>query len=769
MRSTKRSARPQPNSRLLKEPAASPGSTFDCRSTTGRVTELDLPDPLLAPLRTDWTRALSRHEPFPSTPTGIAGVELGARIEEIAIVPGSLRLAAVRDGGVDEPTLERALLEHQLADLSDCEAGRDSPRKPVRQQLPIVDVTVQFAPSGAVAQIDPLPVSFVFAACLDRHLRALRLPGADAAHTYVLALTIASGPPRMSLFVAHDAPSRRETRQLLRTQDRVFKACFDDGLKRNDRLAGRMTARLIIDDTGAVVLATASDSTLDDDAVEGCTLRAIRALQLPRASKGHFNDVTYRILFRMEPLPGLESNAAAVTMFATHWVTISSEHFVVYSQGGLAVAQRSIEEAERSYAALRAALALHFDTRRDAGRVTLVVISSTDLYRQLAPLNTGGIYRPARSFADADVVLVRGAGEFRTLQHELVHRLMRPVLPSAPPWLREGLAKYYEWTEVDDDAITVGINSTHRMARRGIEDSPFFDPISKLTLRSQTEFIGPQMLGFYNSAFWLTTTLISNPRYRDRLNGYMRSLSTERTSAAAWKKSFGDVDPQQLERDYLAEPARLEPITYQVDWRPPAIVLSVPRALDDAAGHTFMASLYGVSKPGDARRELDKALQLDPLQAEAFARRALLPSADRLDAMADAERAIAIDPSLPIGWVALGLNLLWIGDHERVDEATRQLLAFRESADAQCVAAMLLASQGKRDAALEAARAAERLAPHFLLIQVTLARLAASAGRTAEAEAAVARVYALAEGTDAKTLDALLGRTANARARDGGW
>ena len=473
-----------------------------------------------------------------------------------------------------------------------------------------------------------------------------------------------------------------------------------------------MTARLVIDDAGAVVLAVSADSTIHSDRVEGCALSALRAVHFPPAPKGRFTDVLHRILFSMEAPPGLPSGDAGAAAFANRWITMSSEHFVLYTEGGLAVAQRALMEAERSYSALRTALSIHFDARADSRRLNIVVFSSAYLYRSFAPLTTSGVYRPAGSLGESDHVFLLGVGEFRVLQHELVHRLMHRVLPSAPAWLSEGLAQYHEWTEVEDDSITAGITPVIRAARRLSGDSPYVDPIQELIRRSRKDFYGPQRVGFYSSAFWLTTTLISDPVYRPRLNRYVRSLARGRTSEAAWKEAFGDIDPARLERDYQAEPARVVPVTYRVDWRPPAPLLSAPRALDYAAGHTLMASFCGASKQGDARRELDKAIELDPGQAEAYARRALLQPSPGLDPWADAMRATSMDPRLALGWVALGLNLLRSGDHqhkERMEEVTQRLLGFRDSADSQCVAAMLLAARGKLDAAV--AGGARRGAP----------------------------------------------------------
>ena len=145
---------------------------------------------------------------------------------------------------------------------------------------------------------------------------------------------------------------------------------------------------------------------------------------------------------------------AADENFDDRWVTASSDHFVVYASGGVRVARRTLDEAERNLQALRTALTINGEFPDDHRRLTLVVIAYDGLYNLIADPRSAGEFRPATYWGETDLVLLRGTGRLQLLRHELVHRLMQPVLPQAPPWLSEGMAQYFQWTDVTDTSIT---------------------------------------------------------------------------------------------------------------------------------------------------------------------------------------------------------------------------------------------------------------------------------------------------------------------------
>lgn len=75
-----------------------------------------------------------------------------------------------------------------------------------------------------------------------------------------------------------------------------FRGCYEDGLRRNPSLTGRVTARFVIDRTGAVTLAQNGGSDLPDSSVVSCVLSAFYGLSFPAPDNGIVR-VSYPILF----------------------------------------------------------------------------------------------------------------------------------------------------------------------------------------------------------------------------------------------------------------------------------------------------------------------------------------------------------------------------------------------------------------------------------------------------------------------------------------
>jgi len=238
----------------------------------------------------------------------------------------------------------------------------------------------------------------------------------------------------------------------------------------------------------------------------------------------------------LEPDGG--QSASAEENFDNSWVTASSDHFLIYATGGARVARRALEEAERAVQALRVALTTNGPFPDDRRPLTLVLFGYESLYASVAPARTAGLFRPAMSWGETDLILLRGVGRFQILRHELVHRLTLPVLPKAPPWLAEGLAEYFQWTEITETSITVGSTPETVDAQRTLHGSPFFPPLSQLLAIPKSEFYGPQAYGLYSASFWLMSTLNSDAYYRTRFNRVIEAMAQGSPAMVAWSRAF---------------------------------------------------------------------------------------------------------------------------------------------------------------------------------------------------------------------------------------
>ena len=75
-----------------------------------------------------------------------------------------------------------------------------------------------------------------------------------------------------------------------------FRACYEDGLRTNPSLQGRVTVRFVIGRDGAVSNASDGGSDLPDAGVVACVVRAFRGLSFPQP-EGGIVTVTYPITF----------------------------------------------------------------------------------------------------------------------------------------------------------------------------------------------------------------------------------------------------------------------------------------------------------------------------------------------------------------------------------------------------------------------------------------------------------------------------------------
>lgn len=191
---------------------------------------------------------------------------------------------------------------------------------------------------------------------------------------------------------------------------------------------------------------------------------------------------------------------------------------------------------------------------------------------------------------------------------------------------------------------------------------------------------------------------------------------------------------------------------------------AIAREPDDAAAHAWYAywHIFYVGQgwaPDQAEamaragRLAERAILLDPQDARAFAIaghvRAYLHR--RLDeAMVLHERALSLNPNLPMAWVLSGVAHAYAGDHE---EALRRILRYRRLSpldphafffDVALEIAYLLS--GRYDEAIELGRQLTEVHPGLSAAWKPYVAALALAGRRAEAEAAAERLIAIEPG-----------------------
>jgi TonB family protein len=87
--------------------------------------------------------------------------------------------------------------------------------------------------------------------------------------------------------------------RVIRKNIKQVQFCYERSLVVSPRLAGKVVVKFTIGPTGAVTEASVGNSTLQDQKVEACILKAIRRWKFPSPKGGGIVDVSYPFVFKV--------------------------------------------------------------------------------------------------------------------------------------------------------------------------------------------------------------------------------------------------------------------------------------------------------------------------------------------------------------------------------------------------------------------------------------------------------------------------------------
>ena len=157
----------------------------------------------------------------------------------------------------------------------------------------------------------------------------------------------------------------------------------------------------------------------------------------------------------------LVSIAASAREKQDTWLQVTSPHFTVYSNASEKDARQTADQLER----MRLVFHTAFPKLTENG-VPIVVLALKDgqSFRALEPeeylakgqLELAGLFLRA---PDKNYVLLRldarGAHPYAAVYHEYTHLLLSPA-ESLPLWLNEGLAEFYQNTDIHEKDVWLG-------------------------------------------------------------------------------------------------------------------------------------------------------------------------------------------------------------------------------------------------------------------------------------------------------------------------
>ena len=384
------------------------------------------------------------------------------------------------------------------------------------------------------------------------------------------------------------------------------------------------------------------------------------------------------------------------------WIRLRGTHTELLTDAGEKDGRRALSRLEQIRAILPAG-------GTGSGReLRVVLFDSEKEFREYAPSeNTSGLYL---SGLERDYIVTHAGGELpRVVTHEFVHFLLNQTPAPLPSWFEEGTAELYSNAQINNKRVRIGkeIESHTKLllarpwlaAAQLAEERPA--PTQK---QDQEQELAESM--FYAESWAVVHMLNLSPKYRDHLPKYVQLLTEGRAPDEAFGAAFG----HDLARAVSDLPSHLKTLrSVQIATPPPAPFVAAaaePVSEVDAlllrgdvslrAGHAQQAQTLfeqaarehpesataeaglGMlamtqNRPGDARRHLERAIQLDEKDASILFEYALLER----DAGAGVERVrellekvVAINPNFGEAKMLLGVRAT---DDGRYDAAIAYL------------------------------------------------------------------------------------------------
>lgn len=354
------------------------------------------------------------------------------------------------------------------------------------------------------------------------------------------------------------------------------------------------------------------------------------------------------------------------------WYEASSDHFVIYADDSEKDIRRFAEDLERYHSALAFLTGRNIGKPSPSNRVTIFVVGSGRDVRKLAGAKNStiaGFYVPRAGGSKAfvqDIRNKRGYPHFSTvvLLHEYAHHFLISTSRYAMPrWMSEGAAEFFAATTFNKDgSLIVGRAAQHRGYELASPGAPtareLLDP--ELYRRNR----GRRDDGFYGRSWLLYHYLTFSKERVGQFSAYQRALLEGQSSIDAAKAAFGDLDKLETElKAYLR--GRFYTVPVSADKVPIGEVTL--RKLPE--GEAEMIPLRMVSQRGVTReqaeellpevREIAREFPDDPGVLAALAE-AEYDAGNDPEAIAAAEKAIALDPSRANAYVQKGYALFRI-------------------------------------------------------------------------------------------------------------
>ncbi|MGD0797482.1 MAG: tetratricopeptide repeat protein [Acidobacteriaceae bacterium] len=247
------------------------------------------------------------------------------------------------------------------------------------------------------------------------------------------------------------------------------------------------------------------------------------------------------------------------------WVEVRSTHFIVLAESSEKDARRTAEQFERMHAVFHLLIPTSGDDSDPP--ITVLAVKDRKAMQSLEPeaylgkgkMELGGLFLRA---PDANYILVRldteaGAHPYATVYHEYTHYMLRKAESLLPPWFNEGLAQFYENTDIHNRDAQLGQPSPRAM--QCLVTTPMIPLATLLAVDYRSPYYHEEDKGsiFYAESWALADFLIVDDRIHGthRIRDYTDRLVSGEDPVTAGQHAFGDLDKLQVQLiDYLRLP-----------------------------------------------------------------------------------------------------------------------------------------------------------------------------------------------------------------------
>lgn len=231
------------------------------------------------------------------------------------------------------------------------------------------------------------------------------------------------------------------------------------------------------------------------------------------------------------------------------WRELRTSHLVLRTDLDEQSARKLIIQAEQDYDLLEQVLRSEIggDPPRPVQEVRLTVFQrETDLHA-LHPLAAGFYNEASNGWEPWPAITTYDSGRLHTgglLRHELTHRLVAHYLPTAPPWVNEGLAEVLSTVRRSGSQIEIG-GWDPDLYKYGTNAMPDVYEVMRGTYPKFTE-----QPSYYTEASGLVHLLQSEKKgHRAQWLAYVRWLAAGLRHDVAWTRAFRGVSPGNLENE----------------------------------------------------------------------------------------------------------------------------------------------------------------------------------------------------------------------------